>query len=56
VGTTQGGPDAHWEDLGYPTGCNDEYIGILVKDRTADAISDFAGCILALAIRVPAHA
>ena len=25
VGTTQGGPDHHWEELGYPPGWGDEY-------------------------------
>ncbi|MHB1933650.1 MAG: S24 family peptidase [Leptospirillum sp.] len=26
VGTTQGGPDRHWEELGYPVGFGGEYI------------------------------
>jgi len=38
VGNTQGGPDAHWEDLGYPTGYGDEYIEVFVKDPTAYAL------------------
>lgn len=26
VGTTQAGPDAHWEELGFPVGYGDEYV------------------------------
>lgn len=35
VGTTQGGPDRHWEELGYPTGWGDEYAVIESDDPHA---------------------
>lgn len=35
VGTTQGGPDRHWEDLGYPTDWGDEYAPIESDDPHA---------------------
>ncbi len=31
VGTTQGGPDRHWEEMGFPTGWGDEY-GVIESD------------------------
>ena len=35
VGTTQGGPDRHWEELGYPPGFGDEYAVIGSDDPHA---------------------
>ena len=35
VGTTQGGPDHHWEELGYPTGWGEEYAVIESDDPHA---------------------
>ena len=35
VGTTQAGPDRHWEDLGYPTGWGEEYAVIESDDPHA---------------------
>ena len=35
VGTTQGGPDHHWEELGYPTGWGDEYAVVESDDPHA---------------------
>jgi phage repressor protein C with HTH and peptisase S24 domain len=35
VGTTQAGPDRHWEDLGYPTGWGEEYAVIESDDHHA---------------------
>ncbi len=35
VGNTQGGPDVHWQELGYPTGWGDEYLEIASPDPNA---------------------
>lgn len=38
VGTTQAGPDAHWEELGYPVGYGEEYVDTPSFDRNAYAL------------------
>lgn len=38
VGTTQAGPDAHWEELGYPVGYGDEYVAMPRPDENTYAL------------------
>lgn len=38
VGTTQAGPDAHWEELGYPPGWGEEYVDMPSYDPNSYAL------------------
>lgn len=38
VGNTQGGPDRHWEELGYPAGFGEAYVDVPSKDPNAYAL------------------
>lgn len=38
VGTTQAGPDAHWEEMGYPVGYGEEYVDMPRPDPATYAL------------------